>query len=133
MIRKAIIAALFCCACKDSTIAVGTIRGTYALRTVDGVSLPFTLSTVNGTVTAIAADSISLLEGNVFHETGARDVTTNGITTRTPTSNYGSYSLLSTSITLHSDIDAINRTGTIDGDTMTILDSNHVLILKRLR
>lgn len=132
MIRRAIIAAIICCACKDSTVAVGTIRGTYTLRTIDGVDLPFTISTANGAVTAVVADSITLLENGIFHEAGTRSVTTNGVTTTSKTSNYGSYSLLSTSCTLHSDVDGINRTGQIEGATMTLLEPGHVDVFKKL-
>ena len=130
MIRRAIIAAALCFGCKDSVIAVGTIKGTYALSSVDDAPLPYNLTGTSGAVTIIVADSITLMEGNVFHQAGTKKATANGATT--PTENHGSYSLLSTSITLHSDVDNVNRSGQIEGGTMTVLDVGHVWAYKKL-
>jgi hypothetical protein len=132
LIRKALVAALLCCACKDSVIPVGTIRGTYALTTIDGVSLPYTVPGTTGPTTVIVADSITLMENSIFHQAGTQRVTGPGGTTTSPTSNYGTYGLLSTSITLHSDLDGNNKSGTIDGNTMTVLYPPQVRIYKKL-
>ncbi len=131
MIRRALLVVAFCCACKDSVIPVATIRGTYTLRTVDDNALPYTIPSTTGPVTVIVADSITLMENSIFHEAGTRRVTASGVTT-SATSNYGSYSLLSTSFTLHSDADGINRTGQLEGNTMTVLDGGHIQVFRKL-
>lgn len=132
MIRKVLMAAVLCCACKDSVIPVATVRGTYALNTIDGATLPFTVTSSSGKVTVIVADSITLMESGVFHEAGTQRVTVGGVTTTGPIFNYGTYGFLSTSMTLHSDLDGINRTGQLEGDTMTVLDSGHIQVFKKL-
>jgi hypothetical protein len=132
MMRRLLVLVVVCCACKDSVIPVGTIRGTYTLRTVDGNPLPYTLSQTTGSATVIVADSITLMESSIYHEGGTRSVTTNGVTTTSPTADYGDYALLSTSLTLHSNADNSTRTGTLDGNTMTVLVPPHVEVYKKL-
>ena len=133
MIRRAMLAVVLCVACKDSVIPEGTIRGTYTLRTVDDKALPFSSTAGDGTVTEIVADSITLMENGIFHEAGGVRVTTNSGTTTSLSANYGSYALQSTSVTLHSDQDGTNRSGQIEGSTMTLLDGSHVMVLKKLQ
>jgi hypothetical protein len=130
MIRRALIAAIVCCGCKDSVIPVATVRGTYALTSVDGKALPDTLPATNGVVSVIVADSITLMENGIFHQAGTQRVTNTGVTSST--ANYGTYGFLSTSITLHSDVDGINRSGNLEGNTMTVLYPPKVRTYKKL-
>jgi TRAP-type C4-dicarboxylate transport system permease large subunit len=132
MKRLALIAIIVGVACKDSVIAVSTVRGSYALQTINTASLPYTITGSNGSQTVVLGDTITLMEGNVFHESGGSRVTANGQTTNPAIFGSGNYSLLGTSMNLNSSIGGVNRTGQIVGNTMTVLDVPNTWVFTKL-
>jgi hypothetical protein len=132
MKRLALITVMLCSAClSDSTIPVSTIRGSYALQTINATSLPYSITGSNGSQTVIIGDTITLMEGSIFHESGQSRVTVNGQTTDKVITGSGNYGLLGTSVTL-STVGGTNRSGQIEGKTMTILDTSNTWVFKKL-
>lgn len=132
MKRLALTAVVLSFACKDSNILISTVRGSYALQTINAASLPYTITGTNGSQTLILGDTITLMEANIFHEKGGSRVTANGQTTDQPIVASGNYGLLSTSITLSNSVGGGTRSGQIEGNTMTILDLPNTWVFKKL-
>lgn len=133
MKRVALIVAVLSLAClSDSTIPVATVRGSYALQTINTASLPYTITGSNGSQTQIIGDTITLMEGSIFHESGSSRVTANGQTTDQPIINSGNYGLTGTNIGLGSSVGGGNRSGLIEGKTMTVLDVPNTWVFQKL-
>jgi hypothetical protein len=132
MKRIALIAMVVCTACKDSVIPIATVRGSYALQTINAASLPYTITGSNGSQTQIIGDTITLMEGSIFHESGSSRVTANGQTTDQPIINSGNYGLTGTSIGLGSAVGGGTRSGQIEGKTMTVLDLQNTWVFKKI-
>jgi hypothetical protein len=132
MTRKLWVATVFCLGCLgDSVINVSTSTGAYTLRTVNGSSLPFTIAGTNGSQTVILDDVIGLFEGNVYSETEHSRVTADGKTTDQTTMTGGRYGYLGNSITLVDNATNAQRTGLIDGNTLTIADAGIIRVFKK--
>lgn len=104
---------------EDYPTQVGTVTGSYSLRTVNGAALPYTAA---GSSSALVGDTITLYQGGTFvWKTVTR---TSGQTTDVLATSSGSYGLLGTSITFTFPLKGNEqRVAQIDGDTMTFVEA----------
>ena len=116
------IAALFV-GCDSGVTGVSSITGDWSLRTVNGTSLPFTISGSGANKTEILDDVITLYEGLTFQETKHQRVTANGQASTVMLTETGAYTLFGTSITLVGNSGGDARRGLIEGSTMTIVEN----------
>lgn len=134
MIRKLLFIGILCAGCiKDPPTGLGTVRGTWTLRTVDGNSLPATISGSGANQTQIVSDSFVLLEGNGFNETVVTRITLNAQPTDQTMVITGTYGLQGNSAILRKDSDGTTRAGLIDGSgAMTIADGGFSKVYAKL-
>jgi len=115
-----VLLACFSIACGSEGVnGASTVLGNYKLRTINGSSLPVTITASSGTKTEFIDDAIAIHEGGTYDWVGHSRVTVNGQTTDVTTTQAGTYGLQSTSIFLTS-----NAGGTTvaqwEGGVMTI-------------
>ena len=108
--------------CDSGVTGITTVTGNWSLRSVNGSSLPYTISGSGVNKTEIVDDVYTLFEGFTFSETIHRRVTTNGQESTITVNETGSYSLFGTSVTITHNSGAVRR-GLIEGNTMTIVES----------
>ena len=134
----AIALALTAGACTDdkSPTEVSTeVTGTYRLQTVNGQPLPFVLFNSGGFSTSITAQSLTLNNNGSFSQTTTfRDVTPEGTTTE-QLSSTGTYSRSGSTITFNlpatQEDPADSFSGTISGNTITLVDAGFTAVLRK--
>lgn len=134
MMRKLVIVLLvgIQAACwSDKVTGSSTVFGTYTLRTVNGSSLPFTVSGSGTTKSEIVADTIFLYEGFTFAEQGHYRNTVNGTATAQLVTDRGSFGLLGNSISFFSADGSPVRTYVIDASTMHVVKPGLTLDFKK--
>jgi hypothetical protein len=115
---------VFSVACFDDySTSVGTITGAYTLRTINGAALPYTINVNATTRKEIIDDIITLFSGGTYSRTQHANTTVSGQTTSETTTESGPYQLLGTSVTLTPSGGGPTTITTIDGRTMTIVES----------
>ena len=130
--RKAAFAMLaaLCIGCVGGGIVgSSSVTGLYTLRSINGSSLPYTVSTTSTGKTEIIDDAITLYEGFTFAESIHTRTTVNGQATEQTSNTTGAYSLLGNSITLN--IDGQLRVGTIDADVMKFVNAGLTSVFKK--
>jgi hypothetical protein len=118
------LAMLFSLACFDDySTSVGTITGAYTLRTINGAPLPYTIDVNASTRKEIVDDVITLFSGGTYSRTQHANITVSGQTTSQTNTESGPYQPLGTSVTLTPSGGGPTTITTIDGRTMTLVES----------
>jgi hypothetical protein len=118
------LALLFSVACFDDySTGVGTVTGAYTLRTINGSPLPHTITVDATTQKEIIDDMITLFSGGSYSRTQHANITVSGQTTSQTNTEGGAYVLLGTSVTLNPSPSGRSTVTTIDGKTMTLVES----------
>jgi hypothetical protein len=120
--RKSIVAAVLVlmAACGAATIPAPVgVAGSYSLRTVNGVSLPFILSQTGPSLNELVDDVITLSDNGTWTSSGHVRNTVNGQSSTTASTNAGSFTKLGESITLSS-LTTGASIGVISNGTLTL-------------
>lgn len=118
------LAMLFSVACfNDYATETETITGAYTLRTINASPLPYTIDVDASTQKEIVDDMITLFSGGSYSRTQHANTTVSGQTTSQTNVESGAYLLLGTSVTLNPSPVGRSTVTTIDGKTMTIVES----------
>jgi hypothetical protein len=107
----------------DYSTGVGTVTGAYTLRTVNGAALPYTYNVDATTQKQIIDDMITLFSGGSYSRTQHANTIVSGQTTSQTNTESGTYQLLGTSVTLNPTPSGRSTVTTIDGRTMTLVES----------
>ncbi len=107
----------------DYSTGVGTVTGTYTLRTINGSALPYTINVNATTQKEVIDDMITLFSGGSYSRTQHANIKVNGQTTSQTNTESGAYALVGTSVTLNPSPSGQSTVTTIDGRTMTIVES----------
>ena len=107
----------------DFSTGVGTVTGTYTLRTINGSALPYTINVDASTQKVIVDDMITLFSGGSYSRTQHANTTVGGQTTSETNTESGAYLLVGTSVTLNPSPTGRSTITTIDGRTMTLVES----------
>ena len=124
-------AAAACGSDSPAAPTLASVAGTWNLQTVNGVSLPLVLSqtsTEKHELTALTFDATST---GTFTETDSYRDTVNGVVSTSSTGDSGTYTINGSSITFTFDSDGLSDTGTISGNTLTIISQGIVLVLRK--
>ena len=128
MLRKLLFPILFL-ACGDST-GPGAIAGNYTLRTIDGQDLPAVILQVLNDKVEVTAGSLRINSDLTFSSSLTAAATTSGTTTSATDTQTGTYTLNGTAITLRFQ-DASTSTGSITGNTLTVIDEGLSLVYRK--
>ena len=127
-----VFAGLVSLACfEDNIVGSPTVSGDYTLRTINGSSLPYTISGSGANKTEIVSDVITLFQGFTYSEAIVSRVTVNGQATNENKTKTGAFSLFGTSFILSSNDGSLERRGTMSGNTMTIVEPGKVSVLSK--
>jgi hypothetical protein len=130
--RRLLLASAFAvlAGCDSGVTGVKTITGDWSLRTVNGSSLPYTISGSGANKTEVIDDVYTFFEGFTFSETTHRRVTTNGQVSTVTVTETGAFSVFGTSITITGNTTPVRR-GLIEGNAMTIVDEGLTSVYKK--
>ena len=128
MLRKLLFPILFL-ACGDST-GPEAIAGNYTLRTIDGQDLPAVILQVLNDKVEVTAGSLRINSDLTFSSSLTAAATTSGTTTSATDTQTGTYTLNGTAITLRFQ-DASTSTGSITGNTLTVIDEGLSLVYRK--
>src|SRR5687768_9497242 len=84
-------------ACDDGVVGTSHIAGDYELKSINGVSLPFTINGPGTNKTEILDHVITLYNGGTYAEAGHKRVTVSGQASTQNITGTGSYSFFGTS------------------------------------
>ena len=116
------LAAVFALACDDGVVGTSHISGDYQLKTINGSSLPYTISGSGANKTEVLDHVITLYNGGTYAETGHKRVTVNGQASTQDITGAGSYDFFGTAITLRSGIGTYERRGLFNEKAITIIE-----------
>ena len=131
MKRRFVLGLLLCViACSDDEgVGASTTTGPYALRTINGAGLPFTITSGTDAGVVIVDDVITLYQGSTFAGTRRYRATAGGpIETRNET---GNYSLFGTSITFRVNETGLSKLAIGDGTRMTFTEQGLTLVYSK--
>jgi hypothetical protein len=114
-------------ACGDSTGVVQNLNGSYSLQTINGQSLPFTFFQSATLRQEITADVFTASNGQFTEVTSERD-TQNGTVSNFTTSDSGTYTVNGTAVTFTFFSDGSTGSGTISGNTFTLVATGFSLV-----
>ena len=126
-----LIAAAVLAGCDSGVVGASATTGTYVLRTVNGQSLPYTISGSGANKTEIVADQFVLYEGNTYQESGSTRVTVNGTASTVPISETGSYQTLGTSMTFLNSAQTRQRVAIGDGSKITFIENGVSYVFRK--
>jgi hypothetical protein len=131
--RKVLVALVMVAAvaCDDGIVGSSTVTGDYTLLTINGAPLPYTITGSGANKTEIVDDVITLFQGFTYSETINSRVTVNGQATNDTRLKTGAFSLFGTSIILSSNDGSMERRGTINANTMTIVEAGKISVLRK--
>ena len=109
-------------ACGDGVVGTSHISGNYELKTINGSSLPYTVSGSGANKTEVLDQVITLYNGGTYAETGHKRVTVNGQTSTQDITGSGSYEFFGTAITLRSSSGTYERRGLFHIKAITIVE-----------
>jgi len=128
-----LLAAATFAACDDGTgpgLGLGSSAGTYALQTINGNPLPFTVGG-SGQTLEVLSESIALQTGGRFTLTGTQRVTQNGQAATQQYSEAGAWTIAASAITLDYDSSDLIETGTLAGGVLTLSTSVGTMVYRR--
>ena len=105
----------------DKVTGSSTVFGVYVLRTVNGSSLPFTMSGSGANRSDLVADTIFLYEGFTYAESAHYKNTVNGTTTDQVVVDNGAFSLLGNSASFFSNDRSPVKTYVVDADVIYVV------------
>ncbi|MEO7996667.1 MAG: hypothetical protein ABI852_04435 [Gemmatimonadaceae bacterium] len=108
-------------ACGGDDVGNPTLRGDYALQSVNGAPLPY-VTTVNNVKTEILDDVLSLYAGSTYSQISHVRVTTNGQVTTQTLNETGTYGGQGTSVIFVRNSGKPNRVSIFDNFTLTFHD-----------
>lgn len=119
------------CGGDDSTTEPtnSSIAGTWALQTINGAPLPFTLATVPAKIELVSATAVINANGTWTSSSQTR-TTINGQATTTTENDNGTYTISGSTIALRSS-DGTVESGTISGSTFTQVESGFTFVFKK--
>lgn len=109
-------------ACDDGVVGTSHISGDYELKTINGSSLPYTISGSGANRTEVLDQVITLYNGGTYAETGHRRVTVNGQASTQAITGAGSYEFFGTAVTLRSSSGSYERRGLFNEKAITIVE-----------
>lgn len=118
-----VMAAVLVAGCDSGVVGASATTGTYPLRSINGESLPYTISGSGSSKTEVVDDKFILYEGNTYQESGTLRVTVNGTASTTAISETGSYGTLGTSMTFTNSAGTRQRVALGDGSRITIVEN----------
>jgi hypothetical protein len=121
--------ALACGGDSSTSLANVPVPGTYTLRTINRLSLPYTILQQDSVKVELMGDSFTLADDRSWSEFGTRRITFSGQVVTDTISVTGTYVLSGTRITL---IAANGSTdGTIGGGTLTLTNDAVVAVYQK--
>lgn len=126
-----VFAAALLAGCDGGVVGASATAGTYPLRTVNGESLPYTISGSGNNKTEILDDKFILFEGNTYQESGNMRVTVNGTASNVAISETGSYSTLGTSMSFTNSAGTRQRVAIGDGSRITFVENGLSYIFRK--
>ncbi len=123
-------------ACGDDGDATGTggtsIFGTYALQTVNGTSLPFVLIQIGNDKIEVTAGSVRLNSDNTYSVSVTFRLTEAGTVTTETDTGAGTYTASGSTIQFSDSGDGEGPfTGSISGNTLTIIDEGVAFVFRK--
>ncbi|MEO6528817.1 MAG: hypothetical protein ABIP93_19525 [Gemmatimonadaceae bacterium] len=107
------------------------IEGTYSLRTVNGLALPFTIQSGANSVT-LSSDVITIASNGTWTEAITYRQTINGQTTNGTEADGGSWVRAGSNVTLRSAQDGSTAySGTFGNGTLTFTDDGVIVVFSR--
>jgi hypothetical protein len=119
------------CGGDASTGPSGDVSGTYDLKTINGMPLPFVFPPSGGTTTTITS-SVLVLAGNGTYseQIGVKAVT--GTTTSTSTiTELGTWTAFNGAITFTDHTDNVTYHGSVSGSTLTEINNGYTSVYQR--
>ena len=131
MIRKLLVPILFglFVGCGGDATGPEAVAGNYTLRTVNGQDLPVVIVQVLDEKIEVTAGSWRINSDNTFSTSLTLATTTGGTTTSETGSNNGTYTLSGSAITFTFP-DASTSSGSISGNTLTVIDEGLSLVFR---
>jgi hypothetical protein len=124
-----LVAALGCGGDSSTSLANVPLPGTYTLRTINRLPLPYTILAQDSVKVELMGDSFTLADDRSWSEFGTRRITFSGQVVTDTISVTGTYVLSGTRITL---IAANGSTdGTIGGGTLTLTNDAVVAVYQK--
>ena len=121
--------ALACGGDSSTSLANVPVPGTYTLRTINRLSLPYTILQQDSVKVELMGDSFTLADDRTWSEFGTRRITFSGQVVTDTIAFTGTYVLSGTRITL---IEANGSTdGTIGGGTLTLTNDAVVAVYQK--
>ena len=106
----------------ESGTGVQSHAGTYTLRTVNGVALPYTIIQIDSTTRLeLIDDALTLTDAGTFTESGHGRSTIDGKVTTQANVATGTFTLDGTAITLRNNDPTSMATGTLSGTRLTLI------------
>jgi hypothetical protein len=121
--------AAFALACGEPTSPLDLV-GTYALQSVNGMPLPFTLSQVGTTKVEVLDDQLMLASSSNYSSVGHKRYTFDGFVSEVAPVDAGTFTRRGRTIALQSLLVG-HWEGTIDGRTLTLVQQGYTLAYKR--
>lgn len=113
---------VFTIACGDDEVGNPTVRGDYALRTVNGAALPYVTTSAGNVKTELLDDVLSLYSGSTFSEVSHVRITTNGTVTTQTITETGTYAALGTGLLFSYNSARSSRQSVFNNRTLTFLE-----------
>jgi hypothetical protein len=129
LVTLLVLATALACGGDSSTSPSDTVSGTYTLRTVNGVPLPFTVIQLDTFKYEITSDSFTLTENGTWTESGTDRTTDNGQVATGAVADSGTYVRNGTTITLISTNGSVD--GTIGGGKLTLSNDAVVAVYQK--
>lgn len=120
---------MLCAACADDITGYRSINGAYALRSVNGAPLPYTIASGSSAGMVIVADTIKVFEGGTFARPMQFRATANApVETRLET---GTQVLFRSSLSLRSNESGKVQVATINGTTLTVVEAGTTSVYRK--
>lgn len=123
--------ALVSMSCSHDPVGIGTTRGEWTLETVNGQSLPYTMSGSGANKTELMSDVLMLYEGFTYDETVTLRTTVNGQATTTTTKKPGPYGISLGAMVFSFNDGTPSKTATVEGNKMTFSEANFVRVFTK--
>ena len=119
------------CGSDSSTSPTGSsIAGTWALQTVNGSPLPFTLAQQGTNKTEVLSDIATADSHGAYTDITTIRITINGVASTQSIPDAGTYTLNGTALVLRSN-DGSSLTGSLSGNTFTVSADGFAYVYKK--
>lgn len=116
----------------DSTTqpTVASLAGTWALKSVNGSPLPFTLTSTSTSKLELLSDVVNAAANGTYTENLQFRTTINGQATTQNQTDAGTFTVNGTAVTLNS-TQAGSITGALSGNTLTLTEEGYVWVFAK--